>query len=57
MKNDCKIYWMPNALAELEQTIEYLQNNFTEKNIKISTEDRRNSSVDFSKPRTFSKIR
>lgn len=33
MKNGCKIYWTPNALAELEQTIEYLQNNFTEKEI------------------------
>lgn len=33
MKNGYKIHWTPNALSELEQTIEYLQNNFTEKEI------------------------
>lgn len=33
MKNGCEIHWTLNALTELEQTIEYLQNNFTEKEI------------------------
>jgi len=31
MKNGYKIHWTPNALDELAQTIEYLRNNFTEK--------------------------
>ncbi|WP_066440560.1 type II toxin-antitoxin system RelE/ParE family toxin [Chryseobacterium sp. CCH4-E10] len=34
MGNGYKIFWTPNALNELEQTIEYLQNNFTDKEIK-----------------------
>lgn len=33
MKSGYKIHWTPNALSELEQTIEYLENNFTEKEI------------------------
>lgn len=33
MKNGYEIHWTPNALVELEQTIEYLQNNFTKKEI------------------------
>lgn len=33
MKNGYKIHWTPNALDELAQTIEYLRNNFTEKEI------------------------
>lgn len=33
MKNGYKIHWTPNALDELAQTIEYLHNNFTEKEI------------------------
>ncbi|WP_326982500.1 type II toxin-antitoxin system RelE/ParE family toxin [Chryseobacterium sp. MYb264] len=34
MENGYNIFWTPNALSELEQTIEYLQNNFTDKEIK-----------------------
>lgn len=34
MKSGYDIVWTPNALDELEQTIEYLENNFTEKEIK-----------------------
>lgn len=34
MKNGYKIFWTPNALKELEQTIEYLQNNFTDREIR-----------------------
>jgi len=33
MKSGYKIHWTPHALAELEQTIEYLENNFTKKEI------------------------
>jgi len=33
MKNGYKIHWTPNALDELAQTIEYLQKNFTEKEL------------------------
>lgn len=31
MESGYKIFWTPNALEELEQTIDYLQNNFTDK--------------------------
>ncbi len=34
MKNGYNIHWTDNALKELEHTIEYLINNFTEKEIK-----------------------
>ncbi len=34
MKNIYNIFWTPNTLSELEQAIEYLQNNFTDKEIK-----------------------
>lgn len=34
MKNGYKIQWTSNALNELSQTIEYLKENFTEKEIK-----------------------
>lgn len=34
MKNGYNIFWTPNSLNELEETIEYLQNNFTDKEIK-----------------------
>jgi plasmid stabilization system protein ParE len=34
MKSGYDIVWTPNALIELEQTIEYLENNFSEKEIK-----------------------
>ncbi|WP_028122873.1 type II toxin-antitoxin system RelE/ParE family toxin [Epilithonimonas tenax] len=34
MKSICDIFWTPNALKELEQTIEYLEGNFPEKEIK-----------------------
>lgn len=37
MKNGCKIYWTPNALAELEQTIKYLQNNLHSKQEKSTS--------------------
>lgn len=33
MENGYKIRWTPNALEELAETIEYLENNFTDKEI------------------------
>jgi len=34
MESGYKVFWTPHALQELEQTIEYLQNNFTDKEIR-----------------------
>ena len=34
MKNGYNILWTPNSKRELEKTIEYLEQNFTEKEIK-----------------------
>ncbi len=34
MKNGYKVFWTQNALDELSGTIEYLKNNFTEKELK-----------------------
>lgn len=34
MKNGCKILWTDNALNELEKTIEYLEANWTEKELQ-----------------------
>ena len=34
MKNGYKTHWTPNALKGLTKTIEYLQKNFTEKEIE-----------------------
>lgn len=34
MKNGYKILWTDNALDELAQTIEYLEENFTDREIK-----------------------
>ena len=34
MKNGYKVFWTQNALDELSRTIEYLENNFTEKELK-----------------------
>jgi plasmid stabilization system protein ParE len=34
MKNGYKIFWTENALNELAKTIEYLEENFTDKEIK-----------------------
>ncbi|WP_410240493.1 type II toxin-antitoxin system RelE/ParE family toxin [Sphingobacterium thalpophilum] len=34
MKSGYNILWTPNALNELEKTIEYLEENFSEKEIK-----------------------
>lgn len=33
MKSGYKIHWTPNALSELAETIAYLENNFTEREI------------------------
>ena len=33
MKSGYNISWTPNALSELEETIEYLQKNFSEKEV------------------------
>lgn len=35
MKSGYDIVWTPNALKELDQTIEYLEKNFSEKEIKM----------------------
>jgi len=34
MKNGYSIYWTPHALGELAETIEYLEQNFTVKELK-----------------------
>ncbi|MEC3877408.1 type II toxin-antitoxin system RelE/ParE family toxin [Chryseobacterium salviniae] len=34
MESGYKIFWTPNALKELEQNINYLQHNFTDKEIR-----------------------
>ena len=34
MKNGYKILWTDNALKELEQTIEYLKENWTERELR-----------------------
>ncbi len=34
MKSGYKIYWTDNALAELKETFEYLEKNWTEKELK-----------------------
>ena len=42
MKNGCKVVWTDFALKELESTIEYLQENWTEKelrNLALKLED------------------
>jgi len=35
MKSGYKIYWTDHALSELEQTIEYLENKWTERELRI----------------------
>ena len=35
MKSGFKIFWTDHALSELEQTIEYLENKWTEKELRI----------------------
>jgi plasmid stabilization system protein ParE len=42
MKNGCKILWTDNALKELEKTIEYLEENWTEtalRNLALNLEE------------------
>ncbi len=34
MKNGCKILWTDNALKELQKTVEYLQEHWTEKELR-----------------------
>jgi len=34
MKNGCKIYWTDNALRELKETFDYLEKNWTDKELK-----------------------
>ena len=38
MKNGCKILWTAFALKELEKTIEYLEENWTEKELRTLAE-------------------
>ena len=35
MKSGFKIFWTDHALSELEQTIEYLENKWTERELRI----------------------
>ena len=35
MKSGFKIFWTDHALSELEETIEYLENKWTERELKI----------------------
>jgi len=43
MKSGYDIVWTPNALKELDQTIEYLETNFSEKEIKKLAEKTENT--------------
>ncbi|MEZ5037032.1 MAG: hypothetical protein R2760_06020 [Chitinophagales bacterium] len=55
MKNGYNIHWTDNALDELEKTIEYLTDNFTDREIKTSLKNRRYHEVD-NPSKHFSKI-
>lgn len=45
MKSGYKIQWTDHALGELEQTIEYLETNFSEKELKDSLKKSKASSI------------
>lgn len=56
MKSGYEIVWSNRALKELEHTIEYLENNFTNKELrKLSLEIERNLNIISKNPLIFSK--
>ena|SRR5215213_4191034 len=56
MKSGYKILWTDNALQELERTIEYLERNFTRKELeKLSQKIENIVSLISQNPRLFSK--
>lgn len=56
MKSGYEIVWSERALKELEQAIEYLENNFTNKELrKLSLEIERNLNIISKNPLVFSK--
>ncbi len=57
MKNGYEIHWTQNALDELAQTIEYLQKNFTEKELsKLALKIEETIQLILSESGTFPKI-
>lgn len=58
MKNGYEILWTNNALKELAQTFEYLELNFSEKELrKLSTEIEKIFTFNFSKSDSFFLVR
>ncbi|MBW3522668.1 type II toxin-antitoxin system RelE/ParE family toxin [Chryseobacterium sp. NKUCC03_KSP] len=56
MKSGYNISWTPNALSELEETIEYLQKNFSDKEItKLARKIESFSEIIFQNPYIFPK--
>ena len=54
MKSGYKIYWTDNALSELKDTFEYLEKNWTEKELKtLSSEIERTSKLISDTPNLF----
>ncbi|MDA3616305.1 type II toxin-antitoxin system RelE/ParE family toxin [Polluticaenibacter yanchengensis] len=54
MQNGYKIFWTDNALQELNNTIEYLQNSFSDKEInKLASEIEKTINVIAKFPKTF----
>lgn len=41
MKNGYRIFWTDHALDELEKTLEYLETNLRERNLKIISKNRK----------------
>lgn len=57
MKSGYKILWTAHAKKELEQAFEYLNQNFTEKEIKrLAQEIEKNSRINFTKSKSISEI-
>ena len=56
MKNGYKIVWSDQAVKELEETIEYLEHNFTNKELRrLSIEIERNLDIISENPLIFSR--
>ena len=54
MKSGYKIYWTDNALSELKETFEYLEKNWTKKELKnLSSEIERTSKLISDNPSLF----
>ena len=54
MKSGYKVDWTDNALSELKNTFEYLENNWTEKELrKLSNEIEKTVNLIFNNPNLF----